>query len=126
MNIQTLLKQADLDIEFYYSVNNKSLKNACRVRLYQRNPQVVILTELKGCGMSVTNSVEFIIPQVERFLLIEKGIIIKPDTVYVEHYGKDSGFYSENNEETFDRVMLLNNRPGWSRLSLNEVAILLS
>ena len=75
--------------------------------------------------MSVTNSVEFIIPQLERFLLIEKAIVIGTDCIYIEHYAKNS-YYDSEQEETFDRVMLLNDRPGWSRLSTEEVFLYLT
>jgi hypothetical protein len=76
--------------------------------------------------MSVTNSVEFIIPQLERFLLIEKSVIIKPNCIYIEHYDRDSYYNPEDNRETFDRVQLLQGRPGWSRLTSDEVFLLLA
>ena len=124
-NIQKLLLQAVLDFEFIYKVRGKPFDNACRVRLYNNQPQIIILTELKERGMSVTNSVEFIIPQLERFLLVEKSILVHHDCIYIEHYDKES-LHDKCEEETFDRVILLDNRPGWSRLTFDQVFLLLS
>ena len=124
--LHQLLDRADLDFEFPYKVRNKPFENACRVRLFKNQPQVILLTELKDRGMSVTNSVEFIIPQLEQFLLIKKSILVKSDCIYIEHYDRDSWHAPENNSESFDRVVLLENRPGWSRLSKNEVLLLLT
>ena len=75
-NLQQLLQTADLDVEFSYQVSTKQFNNACRVRFFNRQPQIIILTELKNSGMSVTNSIEFIIPQLERFLLFGKAIAL--------------------------------------------------
>lgn len=132
-SLQQLLQTAYLDFEFGYKVPSKFLPdNACRVRLFDKqqnnlaiNSQVIILTELKGRGMSVTNSVEFIIPQLEYYLLTEKAIVIRTDCIYIEHYDQDS-YYDSSQKETFDRVMLLNSRPGWSRLSTDEIFLYLN
>ena len=126
INIQNLLKQAYLDFDFSYKVQNRPFENSCRVRFFNLQPQVIVLTELKGGGMSVTNSVEHIIPQLERFLLIEKTIAVQCDCVFIEHYDENSYYAPEDNEETFDRVFLLDNRPGWRRLTKNEVFLFLT
>ena len=124
-NLQQLLQTADLDIEFSYQISAKRFNNACRVRFFNRQPQIIILTELKNSEMSVTNSIEFIIPQLERFLLFEKAIAIAPNCVYIEHYD-ESSYEDCDFEETFDRVMLLDGRPGWNRLSSETVFLYLA
>lgn len=126
IDLSQLLNRATVDFKFSYQVTNKPFNNACRVRFFNNQPQVILLTELKGHGMSVTNSVEFIIPQLERFLLIEKSVIIKPNFIYIEHYDRDSYYNPEDNRETFDRVQLLQGRPDWSRLTSDEVFLLLA
>ena len=132
--LQKLLNEAHLDFEFAYKVHNKSLKNACRVCFFDNQPQVILLTDLRGRGMSVTNSVEYIIPQLERFLIIEKSIPVQCDCIYIEHYDKESWNDLENIRETFDRVTFFKNdpewsnklTPSWSRLTENEVLNLIS
>lgn len=134
INLQEILNRADLDFEFYYKVLNKSFKNACRVRFFKNQPQVIILTDLQKVRMSVTNFIECIIPQLEQFLIIEKSIIIHNNCIYIEHYEKES-WYDLEFEETFDQVTLSKSekdrqwgqlKPNWSRLTEDEVLILIS
>ena len=125
INLEQLLETAYLNFEFNYKVRGKPFINACRVRFFDKQPQVVILTELKGHGMSVTNSVEYIIPQLEKFLLLEKGILIQTNCIYIEHYDQNS-YHTPSNQESFDRVILLDNRPGWNSLKREEVFLLLA
>lgn len=82
------------------------------MRLFKNQPQVILLTELKDRGMSVTNSIEFTIPQLEQFLLIKKSILVKSDCIYVEHYDRDSWHAPEDNSEK-ERSRCFTGKPPW-------------
>lgn len=80
------LPQTNLDDIFHYKLNKyRKIDDHCRIRIYrQKSPTVVILTELKNSGMSVTNAVEFIIPQV-KWVFEQENNPLPEDTIFIEH-----------------------------------------
>lgn len=111
------LPTAEIDENFHYKISpHRQIDDFCRMRLYalQSDRPICVLTELKHSGMSVTNAVEKIIPQVQQ------AYNLKPNTLYIEHYDNDS-FYSDNEPATFDALDLDKDKPTWRRLDREEL-----
>lgn len=116
-----LLPEADVDDIFHYKLNKyRQIDDHCRIRIYRQTKQTIcILTELKNSGMSVTNSVEFIIPQV-KWLFEQENNPLPEDTIFIEHYDRDS-YYDCGLNETFDIITLKNGSPLWNRVTPQTV-----
>lgn len=111
-----------IDDIFHYKIGrNRQIDDRCRIRIYRgKRTAICILTELKDSGMSVTNSVEKIIPQLFQ-LFQDEGNPLPENTIFIEHYDEDS-YERDNREEDFSLVRLDESyRPSWSPLSTNQV-----
>ena len=93
----------------------------CQVRIFwpaSKQSPVVVITELpENKGMSVTNAIAQIIPELEKAFELPAG------TVFVEHYPDRRPVGSKDGtlEESFDEVQLMDGedgqvRPQWRRL----------
>ena len=92
----------------------------CHVRIYRPggSPPVVVITDLPGNeGVSVTNAIEQIVPE------LEKVFELPTKTMWVEHYPDRRPVGSKDGtlEESFDEVQLMDGedgqvRPQWRRL----------
>ena len=117
MNLPT----ADLDDIFHYKLNKyRQIDDRCRIRIYRRTKSTIcIMTELKNSGMSVTNAVEFIIPQI-KWLFKQENNPLPENTIFIEHYDRDS-YYGHGDDETFEIVTLKNHRPLWNPVTFTQV-----
>ena len=77
--------------------------NCCELRLFISNrnaPQIVLITEIAANrGSSITNAIEFVIPQAITYLKSKVPQFTAKNCVFVEHYNCDSEI-----KETFDLV----------------------
>ena len=122
MNLLTqIAKKPQLDFIFNYKIPYGRDNNFCRVRYYSDpQHQVLIMTELKNSGMSVTNSVEHIVSQLKDYFLRQEGIRIKDNCLFIEHYEKE--FYNNSYPEEFSLIKFdADNKPDWSVLSEDNI-----
>ena len=115
------LPKADIDDIFHYKLNiYRQIDDHCRIRIYrQANKTICILTELKNSGMSVTNCVEMIVPQIF-WLFQQENNPLPEDTIFIEHYDRDS-YYGDDEDESFDIIKINNGRVIWQRISFQNV-----
>jgi hypothetical protein len=109
-------KMKTIDTVYQYKPYWHFDQSRCRLRIYERQGSTVaVLTELAdNDGMSVTNAIEWLLPQVA------KQYELPSDTIWIEHYEPQQGL-----PESYDLVSLASGAPTWRRLSGDELQALL-
>ncbi|MGL5833221.1 MAG: hypothetical protein ACRC1Z_08310 [Waterburya sp.] len=125
-HIHSVLPPADLDDIFHYKLSpHRQIDDHCRIRIYRRATKIIcIMTELKNSGMSVTNCVEKIIPQIF-WLFEQENNPLPKNTIFIEHYDPDS-YNLEHTTEDFSVVTINNAKPCWQSISPAKILELLT
>lgn len=119
--VPTVLPRADVDDIFHYKLSpHRQIDDHCRIRIYRRQHRTIcIITELKNSGMSITNCLEKIIPQI--FWLFEHDNNPLPqNTLFIEHYNSDS-YEPKHTDEDFSLVTINHGQPSWQSIPPTKV-----
>ena len=120
------LPSADIDDIFHYKLSpGRTIDDRCRIRIYRRPQKTIcIITELPNSGMSVTNCIEKILPQIF-WLFKQESQPLPENTIFIEHYNNQS-YEGRDYPDSFDLVSIENNQPFWQSLSFSQLTKLLA